>query len=94
MGLVKKRCPFCGSEVMEIRPDYELAMRIITEVADEHLITPEELISPSRTARYVTARDCAALRLRHAGFMLKEIGMYLGGRDHSTIHHSLQKATA
>ncbi len=86
-----KRCPLCGSDVKPPRLEYEIAMEIINEVSVEHMITPGELISPSRARHYVSARDCAAKRMRGHGLSLKQIGLFLGGRDHSTMIASLKR---
>lgn len=84
-------CPYCGSSVERLNPTREVAMAIIDEVAEEHLLSPAVMIGPSRLPSVVAARDCAARRLRIEGFMLKEIGLLLGGRDHSTIVHALRR---
>jgi chromosomal replication initiator protein len=51
-----------------------------------------ELRSPVRRAKIVAARNVAIVLARKlTSKSLDEIGAYFGGRDHSTILHSLQK---
>ena len=62
---------------------------VLAAVAQRYQVTVEELCSPRRHAHLVVARREVARLLRRQGLTLKEIGYHLGGRDHSTIHHSL-----
>ena len=68
------------------------AVTIIKEVAGEHGLTPADLVSKSRLPRIVEARNDAICRLRlELDMTLQSIGSAFGGRDHSTILHSLRK---
>lgn len=72
--------------------EQDQARAIITEVAEKHGLVPRLLAASTRLAPVVRARDEAVWRLREElGLGLKEIGFLLGGRDHSTIIHSLRK---
>jgi|SRR4051794_21682832 hypothetical protein len=68
--------------------------RIINETATEHGITPDELISPTRTLRLVRIRQLAMWRCRQAGVSLPKIGRYFGNRDHTTVLHAVRKIEA
>ncbi len=68
------------------------AAQIIAEEAALGNCTALDVIGPSRRQEHVEARDKAARRMRDSGMILKQIGLELGGRDHSTIIHSLYKA--
>ena len=79
-------CRFCGYQ------DEPLTDHVLTEVATEHGISVNEMVSPARTAPLFWARACAAYRLREElGLALKTIGFVLGGRDHSTVMHALDR---
>jgi chromosomal replication initiator protein len=55
-------------------------------------VTERELRSKSRKAEVVMARQVAMYLCRKIlGSPLKKIGLYFGGRDHSTVIHSLEK---
>lgn len=60
---------------------------IIEQVFD---IPPDELISRSRRHPLPDARKVAAIMLFLSNMTLKQIGIVLGNRDHSTILHSIQ----
>jgi chromosomal replication initiation ATPase DnaA len=49
--------------------------------------------SKSRAMHHVLARIAIAEILREEGISLKNIGAYLGGRDHTTILYYSQKAS-
>jgi chromosomal replication initiation ATPase DnaA len=63
---------------------------IVREVASETGVPAALIISPSRAARAVFARDEVIRRLRATGRSLLSIGR-LVGRDHTTVCHALQK---
>jgi hypothetical protein len=54
-------------------------------VGDLYGYSVEELQGRSRKKDLTDARREVVRQLWQAGFMLKEIGLVLGGRDHSTI---------
>jgi chromosomal replication initiator protein len=62
-------------------------------VAREWGVTPEGLRSAGRTKTLTVPRQIAMLLARDLlGTQLVEIGQAFGGRDHSTVIHSLEKA--
>jgi chromosomal replication initiator protein len=64
-------------------------------VAQEWGVTPEGLRSKTRTKTLTIPRQAAMLLCREIlGLQLVEIGNAFGGRDHSTVIHSLERATA
>lgn len=83
-------CPFCHVPVtLNVGPPVEYGWEIVKEVAAEHGLTLGELQARNRHKGIFAARVCAARRLRDAGFLLKEIGVFLK-RDHSTVIHALR----
>jgi len=77
-------CRLCGSPI----DIWSRAKAILEEVAREHQVPLEQMISPSRKGYLVSARVCAMRQLREAGFKLEAIGLVLG-RHHSTVIHHL-----
>jgi chromosomal replication initiator protein len=64
-------------------------------VADEWGVTPEGLKSKTRTKTLTIPRQAAMYLCREVlGIQLVEIGNSFGGRDHSTVIHSLDRAAA
>ena len=54
-----------------------------------------DLRGPSRRRPVVAARDVAMYLARTlTGAMLQQIGLYFGGRDHTTVMHSCRKTEA
>jgi len=63
-------------------------------VAREWGVTPEGLRSKTRTKTLTVPRQIAMYLMRELlGLQLVEIGAAFGGRDHSTVIHSLERAT-
>jgi chromosomal replication initiator protein len=63
-------------------------------VAQEWSVTVEGLKSKTRTKMLTTPRQAAMLLCRELlGLQLVEIGNAFGGRDHSTVIHSIERAT-
>lgn len=63
-------------------------------VAQEWGVTPEALCSKTRTKALTVPRHIAIFLTRDLlGTQLVEIGNAFGGRDHSTVIHSIQKTT-
>lgn len=89
-------CPFCAgqgkvrqSRTMLVK-DIPLIERIIIQAAAREGVSPKNVVGPTRVPEFCRARNEAAWRLRkEVGLTLKEIGYLLGGRDHSTILHSI-----
>jgi chromosomal replication initiator protein len=64
-------------------------------VAREWGVTPEGLRSKTRTKTLTTPRQIAMYLMRELlGLQLVEIGAAFGGRDHSTVIHSLERVGA
>ncbi len=64
-------------------------------VAKEWGVTAEGLRSKTRTKNLTVPRQVAMLLMREMlGMQLVEIGATFGGRDHSTVIHSLERANA
>lgn len=64
-------------------------------VAREWGVTPEGLRSKTRTKALTTPRQVAMYLMRELlGLQLVEIGAAFGGRDHSTVIHSLDRAAS
>ena len=65
--------------------------KVIMEVSREWEVSPEEIKGRTRNASIVTARQVAMYILRELTDMsLPEIGKPFGGKDHSTVHHSIR----
>jgi chromosomal replication initiator protein len=63
-------------------------------VAREWGVTPEGLRSKTRTKTLTTPRQIAMYLMRELlGLQLVEIGAAFGGRDHSTVIHSLERVS-
>lgn len=69
--------------------------RILAVVARRHGMTVTDLTSARRGPRLVVPRQIAAWLARTlTGRSLPEIGRHMGGRDHTTILHSVRKIDA
>lgn len=65
---------------------------IITYVCSFYKVKPTQLKGPKRTAELVKARQVAMYLIhKELGTTLVEIGNLLGGRDHTTIIHGVDK---
>lgn len=65
---------------------------IIKHVCDFYNVKQTQIKGPKRDASLVRARQVAMYILKkELGLTLVEIGNYLGGRDHTTIMHGLEK---
>jgi chromosomal replication initiator protein len=72
--------------------DAEEIRRRVGEAFD---VSPDELVSPSRSAGPLRARQVAMLLTRElTDLSLPEIGRLYGGRDHSTVLNALRRAEA
>lgn len=78
-----------------INPDMhrEVTPQLIIEIVAEHFQkTPQQLISKSRSSDIVRPRQIAMYLCKNmTGTSLAGIGEILGGRDHSTIIHGIEK---
>lgn len=74
-----------------ITPEKEHAItRIRLQIASSHGLTVDEMIGRSKMHELVRARREFAIQAKQFGFTMKEIGRYLGGRDHTTILHLIR----
>ncbi|MDE0960346.1 MAG: chromosomal replication initiator protein DnaA [Planctomycetota bacterium] len=66
--------------------------KIESLICEEFMVSSLDLHSPRRTRSIVLPRQvCMYLGRRHTDCSLGEIGQYFGGRDHSTVLHSIDK---
>jgi chromosomal replication initiation ATPase DnaA len=71
------------------------AQRIMKEVCVKHRVTRAELTGKQRAKNIVIARQEAAYRLKTETTMsLPQIGRRLGGKDHTTVLHSVRRHIA
>jgi hypothetical protein len=63
----------------------------VDAIAQQYGYTVEDMLGRSRLKRVVAVRHLCILMLREKGYSTTEIGRVLGGRDHSTIVHALNK---
>jgi chromosomal replication initiation ATPase DnaA len=66
----------------------------IEAIAKEHRFTLEDILGKNRFGPLVKVRRKCIVMLREKGYSTTEIGRIMGGRDHSTICHALQKSRA
>jgi chromosomal replication initiation ATPase DnaA len=68
------------------------AKMIVSEVCVKHRVTPSEIKSARRSTSVVRARHEACYRLsKETSLTLGQIGISLGGRDHTTVIHGMRK---
>ena len=66
--------------------------RIENAVIQEYSVPTADLHSKKRNRSIVVPRQiCMFLARRHTGASLGEIGVYFGGRDHTTVLHAIRK---
>jgi chromosomal replication initiator protein len=71
-----------------------LPPRVVEIVAEYYKLTAADLLGRSRTAPVAAARHVAMYLLREEnGLSLPAIGEQLGGRDHTTVRHGVEKVT-
>lgn len=73
------------------KPTAQTVTAHIKAVEDAHGISLSVLRGRSRRADIARARHELMYRMRNAGMSLKEVGSFLGGRDHSTVIHGVRK---
>lgn len=75
------------------RKQRELSLEDIRDaVAGFFSLSPENLIGKGKTVEVANARQIAMFIARlHTTYSLKTIGRFFGGRDHSTVIHSVNK---
>lgn len=65
---------------------------ILDEVSDKHSIPVADIVRKNRSPLVVVARHEAMYRIRNeTPLSLPEIGMRLGGRDHTTVLHGARR---
>ena len=81
-----------------ISPDTprEVTPQLILDVVADHFhVSPDDIISSKRQSEIVMPRQIVMYLCRDTGkFSLKNIGKFLGGRDHTTIIHGADKIEA
>lgn len=70
----------------------DLAVAIALQVAEERGASLMAVQGPCRVKKLVECRTEIAARLRRSGWTLREIGKFLGGRNHSTVKVMLGRA--
>ncbi len=86
----------CKQVLSDLNITYEKPkpLKIIEITAQQFGVTVEQLQSKERTANLALGRQVAMYLLRTLLAMsLKEIGSFFGGKDHSTVIHSIEKIT-
>jgi chromosomal replication initiator protein len=74
----------------DVRQEY-IVESIIETVTTYYNITEKDITSKSRKREFVTARHITTMFLRKfTKISLKDIGLRLGGRDHTTAINSLK----
>jgi chromosomal replication initiator protein len=83
------------NDAAQVRPERQDRMGNIQQrVASEWGVTVEGLRSKTRTKNLTVPRQVAMYLAREVlGLQLVEIGQSFGGRDHSTVIHSLERVT-
>lgn len=67
---------------------------ILKKVAEYYQIPEDQITGKSKTLEVATARQIAIYIARNfTTYSLKTIGKFFGGRDHSTVIHSIRKIT-
>jgi len=78
---------FCG--VGERRKDAEKSIRFAIALG----VPWKKVVSPIRRRDYVEVRQLISYYLKHKGWTYREIGEFLGGRDHSTSVYAVKSAS-
>ena len=73
-------------------PKVGIARRLISHAADRLEIPAQDVVSSRRNKRLIYARSMVAVVLKERGWSYPRIGAALGGRDHTTIIHSVERA--
>lgn len=75
----------------DLNPDF---YRILNEVSGSTGVQVPDILGKGRFREFIDARQFVMYRLwTETDMPLTRIGMLLGGRDHSTIHHGIEKYT-
>lgn len=96
--MIRQPCPNCQGEgvVQDIFTDHDRRLVQLLRFATRYWgVRWQDILGPRRYKPLTHARFWLAATLRYDdGWSLKEIAMYLGERDHATIHHAIQRAVA
>ena len=74
---------------MTLNARHALPAALVAHLRAEYGISPAVLFGPSRAKRHVLTRWALSAAYRQQGYSLLDIGVILGGRDHTTISHGL-----
>jgi chromosomal replication initiator protein len=86
-GLAEKALKSNEDLKREVRPD-----DVIKSICEFYQIKPTQLKGIKRDAKLVRARQaCMYVLKKESGLTFSEIGNLLGGRDHTTIMHGVEK---
>lgn len=77
-------------QIVSVRPA-RLMADILNEVAAAHRISIERIKSTDRHREITHARFEACWKMRQAGHTFPAIGMFLGGRDHTSALHATRR---
>lgn len=76
------------------QPISVINQRIIEYVSNTYGVTEDDIMSEKRDKKIKDARQIAIYVMREiTGMTLNEIGIYFGGKTHSTIRHSIEIVT-
>ena len=79
--------PASSGQSVKVRP-----LKVISTVAKYFDYKNKDLLGTSRKAELVLARHIAMYLLRDSlGIQLEKVGELMGGRDHSTVMHAVEK---
>ena len=89
-------CDAAETQVRESEPtvtlDYGRVGLVLASVTERFGVPLRRLMARDRShADIVCARWTAFVVLRWMGYSLPEIGMLMGGRNHTTVHHAIRK---
>lgn len=63
---------------------------ITSQICAHYEVAVIDVMNKSRKKEFVLARQLSMYFVRkHTSYSLKQIGMYFGGRDHSTVCHAI-----
>lgn len=80
-------------DVISPNSNREITPQLIIQVVSDHYgITPNDISSSSRKSEHVLPRQVAMYLCRYmTDIPLEKIGMFMGGKDHSTIKYGVDK---
>ncbi|WP_146597952.1 DnaA/Hda family protein [Novipirellula aureliae] len=89
----KPTCEAVAEAIQAVSPSQDLSLAKITNTVARHFrLKARDLRSGSRKQHLVRARSLAMLLARRmTALSMNDIGEYFGGRDHTTVLHSIRK---